>query len=221
VSNGRCGVFGLLPVLFHSTKTTLERTSSLRFRQFTVRSYAAASDLTNSWLRKLEFLARLKEGQTETPPSLREEYIQVIESKGHEDTVRAYEARQREQEEAQRRKEAITQLKEKYRAFSEQFELITQDGERLPAIFNTADGSLDIHFPFTAKDINTGFVDALRSDLARHFEAAEIQTLPGNFLAYRLAMPENTAARVERIAEDAPFTLRAAGFNRIIPYIIR
>lgn len=168
--------------------------------------------------KELDFLKKLKSGDTEIPETLRAEYIKVIEEKGHDETVRAYESTVQEQEEAQLRQKNLRQLKENYDSFSEQVTLLTQVKQEVPVIINHMKSSVEIYFPFVVRDVKAGFIGDLKKEIETYFEGATIEQIDNTFVAYRIHTNDDSAEEVDHLVEETPVTLQVAGFNKIVPY---
>ena len=167
---------------------------------------------------ELVFLEKLKSGETEIPETLRDEYIKVIEVKGHDETMREYMAQVQAQENAESNQEKLRQLKDKYDSFSEKMDLLNQAGGIVPVIFNFKESSVELYFPFNVRDVKSGFIGDLRTEVENHFGNATVESLEHKFVAYQVTNGSNFVEGVDHLVNDAPITLRVAGFDKIIPY---
>lgn len=169
-------------------------------------------------MKELGFLEKLKSGKTEIPETLCATYIEVIEEKGHDETIREYESRVQEQKEVMLKQGKLKQLKGKYDSFSEQIDLLTQASGEVPVIFHLGENNVEVYFPFRVRDVKAGFIEDLRKEVETYFENATVGYLDSKFVAYRVNGGEGFTEGVDHLVEDTPVTLRVAGFNTIVPY---
>jgi len=173
---------------------------------------------------EMHFLAKLKEGSQEIPESLRGDYIKLIEAKGHDETIKEYEGKVKERQETGKLKDTIEKLKERHSAFSENFGLISQAGNEVEVIFAARNGDkLDVYFPFVARNMKAGFIEDLKKELQAYFEQGSIveaRQLENKFVAYSLTGINDITGKISHVMDDVPFTLRIAGFNKVVPYRI-
>ncbi len=168
--------------------------------------------------KELGFLEKLKSGETEIPETLRDDYIRVIEVKGHGETVREYMAQVQAQENAESNQEKLRQLKDKYDSFSEKMDLLNQAGGIVPVIFNFKESGVELYFPFNVRDVKSGFIGDLRTEVETHFGNATVESLEHKFVAYQVTNGSNCVEGVDHLVNDTPITLRVAGFDKITPY---
>ena len=168
-----------------------------------------------------EFLSTLKEEISGIPASLREDYIRVIEQKNHAETINVYESKVKERQETEKLRGTLEELKTKYTAFSEGFSLLSQAGDEVEVIFAPRKGGeLDVYFPFVARNVKAGFIDDLKKELHTYFgsNGTDVKPLENRFVAYTISGGKEISDKVGHMVEDVPFTLRIAGFNKLIPY---
>ncbi len=166
---------------------------------------------------ELDYLHEVKSGKVDMPETVRQSCISFIEAKRLDDTVKAYESRVKAQEEVVLKQEIFRDLKVKYHSFSEKMDLLTQAGGDVPVIFKFNEEGLELYFPFQSKVVAGGFVDDLQKDVEACFGKAATKYLDHKFVVYQV-LGSDLNEGVNRLVEDAPITLRVAGFNRIIPY---
>ncbi len=166
---------------------------------------------------ELAYLQTVKSGKVDMPGTVRESLITLLESRKLEDTIRVYEARIKEEQEVALKQEKFRDLKVKYNSFSEKMHLLAHAGGDVPVIFNYNESGLELYFPFRSTAAPAGFVDDLQREVGSCFGKAATKSLGRKFVVYQVSGSDLNEG-VDRLVEDAPVTLRVAGFNRIIPY---
>lgn len=167
-------------------------------------------------LEELGYMKRLVEGSADVPAMLREELIKLVKGRNHEATIRKYEGKKQELDETAELHQTLTRLRERYQRFAEHLELLEQAADEVPVLFNITETGAQIYLPFKTRVVRTAFIEDLARELGSYFGGAEITTLPADYVAFEIQAPN---ARVAPVLEDIPFTLKAAGFNRIMPYV--
>lgn len=167
-------------------------------------------------LEELAYMQRLTEGSVDIPPTLRDDFIKVIEGKNHKVAIRSYEGKKQEFDETAELHQTLTRLRERYQRFAEHLEILEEAADEIPAVFNMTGSEVQIYLPFKTRVVRTAFIEDLVRELGSYFGRAQITTLPADYVAFEIQAPN---ARIAPILEDIPFTLKAAGFNRIKPYV--
>ncbi len=168
--------------------------------------------------QELDYLQKIEQGEVEVPASLKGSIIQQIRARNPEQLIAVYnDFSQKTNLKSQQRTE-IGQEQEKYRAVAEQIELLQKASNEMPMIIYSLDAELKVYLPVAARGVKTGFLEDLGREMKERFGEQAV-LLDHKFIAYQLGnnTPENKALLLATI-EEVPFTLRAAGVNRIIPY---
>lgn len=179
---------------------------------------------------ELKFLESLKDGSSGVPESLVPTLINNIESKDHQKTISSYRALEEESEKKKELAAKVEGISKKFERFSEQISLLLEASEELPIIVYKQKNSLEIYFPFIRSSTKTGLINNLGNDLS--FNDIVVEQLEHKFVAYKGelsdesedTMPQSLDERlnfyISSIMEDVPFTLQAAGYNKVKPTIL-
>ena len=179
--------------------------------------FAGLETLYRTALEELVYMQRLEEGSVDMPLTLREDTIKIIKGKTHEAIIKNYEARRQELDKNAELHQILTRLQEKYQKFAEHLELLEVAADEIPVAFNMTGSGVQIYFPFKTRAVRTGFIEDLGREISSYFGGAKLKTLPYDYVAFEVAVSN---VRIAPVVEDMPFTLKASGFNRIIPYVL-
>lgn len=111
-------------------------------------------------------------------------------------------------------------IKIRYDRITAALAILAQESGPLPVLFSRLEGPFRVYFPFLAKKSDVGFVQDLLAELKENFPSGHIEQEEHHFLTYRVYEAEDVGQGIERVIASPPFTLRLAGYNRIIPCLL-
>lgn len=170
--------------------------------------------------QELDYLQKIERAEIEVPASLKGSIIQQIRAREPERVIARYDDFSQKTNVKSQQRAEIVQEQERYRTVAEQIELLQQASTEMPMIIYSLDSGLRLYLPVATRGVKSGFLEDLGREMKERF-GEQVSPLDHKFIAYQLEnnTPENMALLHSTIRE-VPFTLRAAGVNKITPYQI-
>jgi len=170
--------------------------------------------------QELDYLQKIERAEVDVPVSLKESIIQQIKARDPERIIAVYDDfSQKTNLKSQQRAEIMQEL-DKYKIVAEQIELLQKASIEMPMIIYSLDSDLKLYLPVAARGVKSGFLEDLGREMKGRF-GEQAALLEHKFIAYQLGSntPENRDL-LHSMIQEVPFTLRAAGVNKITPYQI-